>query len=70
MTSFCALQACAVAASMLTTVFHMLKNGTPFEDLGTDHFDRRSKDVRAKRLVAQLAKLGFDAKLTPLAQAA
>jgi transposase len=61
---------CAVAASMLTTIYHMLKNGTHFEDLGADHFDRRSKDVKANRLVAQLAKLGFDAKLTPLAQAA
>jgi hypothetical protein len=29
-------------------------------------FDRRSKEVRAKRLVTQLAKLGFDAMLTPL----
>jgi len=29
-----------------------------------------TKDVRAKRLVAQLANLGFDAKLTPFAQAA
>jgi transposase len=48
----------------------MLKDGTPFQDLGADHFDRRSKDVRAKRLVTQLAKLGFDAKLTPLAEAA
>jgi hypothetical protein len=52
------------------TIYHMLKDGTQFQDLGTDHFDRRSKDVRAKRLVAQLANLGFDAKLTPLAQAA
>ena len=62
--------ACAVAASILTTVYHMLTNGTQFEDLGADHFDRRSKDVKAKRLVAQLTKLGFDATLTPLAQAA
>ena len=62
--------ACAVAASILTTVYHMLKNGTQFEDLGADHFDRRSKDVKVTRLVAQLAKLGFDAKLAPLAQAA
>jgi len=61
---------CAVAASMLTTIYHMIKDGTQFEDLGADHFDRRSKDVRAKRLVTQLAKLGFDAKLTPLAKAA
>jgi transposase len=61
---------CAVAASLLTTVYHMLKDGTQFQDLGADHFDRRSKDARAKRLVAQLANLGFDAKLTPFAQAA
>ena len=62
--------ACAVAASLLTTIYHMLKDGNQFQDLGADHFDRRSKEVRAKRLVVQLAKLGFDAKLTPLAQAA
>src|ERR1700746_346428 len=62
--------ACAVAASLLATIYHMLKDGTQFQDLGADHFDRRSKDVRAKRLVAQLANLGFNAKLTPLAQAA
>jgi transposase len=62
--------ACAVAASLLTTVYHMLKDGTPFQDLGPDHFDRRSKEVRAKRLVTQLANLGFAAKLTPLDLAA
>lgn len=33
-------------------------------------FDSRSKDVRTERLVAQLTNLGFDAKFTPLAQAA
>jgi|SRR5215831_8199340 len=30
----------AVAASMLTAVYHMLKSGT-YEDLGADHFQRR-----------------------------
>jgi transposase len=60
---------CAVAASILTTVYHMLKDGTQFRDLGAGHFDRRSKDVKVKRLVTQLAQLGFDAKLTSLAQA-
>jgi transposase len=45
---------CAVAASMLTTIYHMLKDGTQHPDLGADHFDRRSNDVKAKRLVAQL----------------
>jgi len=44
--------------------------GREIQDLGADHFDRRSKEVRAKRLVGQLANPGFEAKLTPLARAA
>jgi transposase len=62
--------ACTVAASILTTIYHMLKDGTQFHDLGADHFDRRSKEVKAKRLVAQLSKLGFNAKLSPLTKVA
>ena len=61
---------CAVAASMLTAIYHMLKDGTHHQDLGADHFDRRSTDVKAKRLVAQLTKLGFQVELQPLAAAA
>ena len=61
---------CAVAASMLTAIYHMLKDGTLHQDLGADHFDRRSTEVKAKRLVAQLTKLGFQVELQPLPQAA
>lgn len=61
---------CAVAASMLTAIYHMLRDGTEHHDLGSDHFDRRSADVKAKRLVAQLQKLGYRAELQPLAKAA
>jgi transposase len=61
---------CAVAAAMLTAIYHMLKNGVEHQDLGIDHFDRRSTEIRAKRLVAQLSKLGFQVELQPLAQAA
>ena len=61
---------CAVAASMLTAIYHMLKNGTQHQDLGADHFDRRSRDVKARHHVAQLAKLGFNVELSPLAQVA
>jgi hypothetical protein len=34
---------CAVAASMLTAIYPMLKNGTEHHDLGADHFDRRPR---------------------------
>ena len=64
------LPICAVAASMLTAIYHMLKNGTQYQDLGAGHFDRRSTEIITKRLVAQLAKLGYEVKLQPLAEAA
>jgi len=35
---------CAVAASILTAIYHMLKNGTLYQDLGTSYFDNRAKD--------------------------
>jgi transposase len=31
----------AVAASILTAIYHMLKDGTMYKDLGRNHFDRR-----------------------------
>jgi transposase len=47
----------------------MLTHGTPHQDLGADHFDRRSTEMKAKRLVGQLAKLGFQVQLQPLTEA-
>jgi hypothetical protein len=61
---------CAVAASMLTAIYHMLKDGVEHHDLGAGYFDRRPAIIKANRLVAQLAKLGFRAELQPLAEAA
>jgi transposase len=61
---------CAVAASMLTAVYHMLKDGTEHHDLGANHFDRRSTEIKARRLVDQIAKLGFQVELRPLPEAA
>jgi transposase len=57
---------CAVAASILTAAYHMLKDGTAYRDLGPDHFDRRAKEVQARRLVRRLADLGYAVELTPL----
>jgi transposase len=57
----------AVAASMLTAIFHMLSDGTDYHDLGRDYFDQRAKDHHARRLVARLEHLGFAVNLEPLA---
>ena len=61
---------CAVAASLLTAIYHMLKDGTGHRDLGASYFDRRSIDAKAKRLVSQLTKLGFQVQLEQIAEAA
>ena len=58
---------CAVAASLLTTVYHMLKNGTCFQDLGANHFDQQDKDRHIKRLVGRLQYLGFEVTILPKA---
>jgi transposase len=54
-----------VAASMLTAIYHMLKDGVEHRDLGSGHYDRRSIGQKAERLVAQFAKLGFKANFKP-----
>lgn len=61
---------CAVAASILTAVYHMLKDGTLYQDLGPDHFDQRSKETQTQRLVKRLGHLGFAVTLKPLPHAA
>ena len=58
---------CAVAASLLTTVYHMLKNGTCYQDLGPNHFDQQDKQRHIKRLVSRLENLGVEVKILPKA---
>jgi transposase len=58
---------CAVAASLLTTVYHMLKNGTCYQDLGPNHFDQQDKERHIKRLVSRLENLGVEIKILPKA---
>ena len=57
----------AVAASILTAIYHMLKDGTMYQDLGSGHFDRRSKDQQKNRLVKRLADLGYAVEIKLLA---
>src|SRR6516164_1556825 len=56
----------AVAASILTAVYHMLKDGKAYQDLGPNHFQRRNKDQQKHLLVKRLANLGYAVALCPL----
>jgi len=58
--------AVAVAASMLTAAYHMIKTGVAYEDLTDRYFDSRDRTVTAKRLLKRLADLGFSATISPL----
>ena len=60
----------AVAASILTAAYHMLKNGTLYQDLGPDHFDKRAQAKHVHRLIDRLRNLGFAVQITPVEAAA
>lgn len=52
--------AVAVAASILETAYHMIKDGTCYQDLGADHFARRDPAREAAKLAKRIRSLGFD----------
>jgi transposase len=56
----------AVAASILTAIYHMLKDGTMYQDLGPNHFDAHAKERQKNRLLKRLADLGYAVELAPL----
>jgi transposase len=61
---------CAVAASILTAIYHIIKDGTEHQDLGSAYFDRRPLEAKASWLVARLKKLGFTVQLQPIVEVA
>ena len=61
---------CAVAASILTAIYHILKHGIEHHDLGSAYLDRRPVEVKASQLVARLKKLGFFVQLQPIVEVA
>jgi transposase len=55
----------AVAASLLTAAYFMLRNQVPYRDLGGHYFDRHDTTQAAARLTKRLEALGF--KVAPTA---
>ena len=53
----------AVAASMLTAIYYMLRDGTEFQDLGSQYFTQHDKDQIAKRLLRRLRELGVEVEV-------
>jgi hypothetical protein len=57
----------AVAHSILVAAYWMLKRDEPYLDLGADWHRRRSDEAHARRLVAQLERLGHTVIIDPAA---
>jgi transposase len=57
----------AVAGSMLTAAYYILKNETTYAELGADYFERRNKTQVARRLVKRLESLGLTVEIKPAA---
>ena len=57
----------AVAASMLTAAYYILKDDTAYAEPGADYFDRRSKAQITRRLIQRLEQLGLTVEVRPAA---
>ena len=61
----------AVAASMLTAAYHMLRQNVLYQDLGPDYFERTNKaQRRVQRLLRRLEDMGVHVTAVPTAQEA
>lgn len=57
----------AVAASILTAVYYIIREGVPYKDLGLGYFDHIDRSRVTRRLVARLHHLGYRVQLSEAA---
>jgi transposase len=52
---------CAVASahSLLVAIYHLLRDGTVFQDLGPLHFENRNREAVRRRSLRRLEQLGY-----------
>jgi transposase len=55
----------AVAHSLLVSIYHMLRDQVPYQDLGPDYFDHLQAHRLERHYVHRLEALGFQVRLTP-----
>ena len=50
---------------MLTAIWHMLRDGTEWRDLGAAYFDRADAKKTATRLIRRLQQIGYAVQISP-----
>ncbi len=53
----------AIAHSILVIAYHILRDGTLYQDLGADHFDRLRPDRLKRYYIRRLQDLGYEVAL-------
>lgn len=53
----------AVAHTILVIIYHVLRNGTEYEELGGNYFDERSREATIRRTVRRIERLGYKVTL-------
>ena len=56
----------AVAHQLLTIIFHVIRDGSVYKELGGSHYDRQNKSKVTRKLVDRLQKLGYYVTLQPI----
>ena len=49
----------ALAHTLLVIIYHVLRTGDSYRDLGADYFDRRNQKATVRRAVARIERLGY-----------
>ena len=57
--------AIAVGHTLLVVIYHILKDGREYAELGADYLDQLDPQRVARYLVKRLRRLGYDVTLTP-----
>lgn len=59
----------ATAHKILVIAYSILKNKQPYQDLGVDYYDRLNPEKTIRKIQQRLARIGFQATLSPLPEA-
>jgi transposase len=54
-----------VATKIHKMIYHMWRNGTTYNELGADFFDKLNREHLKKRLISRLESLDLDVQVTP-----
>jgi hypothetical protein len=59
-----------VAREILVSIYHILKDGCTYNELGADHYDKINPDMIKRQMARRLTSMGYSVTLEPTESAA